>query len=373
MADEQRIGDDGPAIETRGLRKQFGRVTALAGLDLTLPRTAVGLLGANGAGKTTLLRVLLGLTPPSGGSATVLGWDARRQSIDLRRHVGFMPESAVLPSATTAADFVGHMAQMSGLPAGAARQRAANILYQVGLDEERYRLIGGLSTGMKQRVKLAQAIVHDPELVFLDEPTVGMDPQGRDEMLALIEHIHRRMGIAVVVSSHLLEDIERVCRHAVIIDAGRLVLSQPIGHDREAGGELRVRVDGDTTALIAKLASLGVAAMPAAERELATSDEVLVLADDDRAYDAVRDAAADLGLALRSLRTTERSLEDIYLGRVESAAGGGGAPATSAVAGDSGAGAQAIGAEAEAAPAKPPPSAASAPAAPTDPGGRRDV
>jgi len=208
------------------------------------------------------------------------------------------------------------MAQMSGLPARAARQRAADVLYQVGLDEERYRLIKTLSTGMKQRVKLAQAIVHDPELVFLDEPTVGMDPQGRDDMLELIDRIYRGLGIAVVVSSHLLEDIERVCDYVVILDAGKLVLAQSIDRQGTEGGDLRVRVEGDVDAFVRRLSDAGVKASRAGRHELTTSDELIVSLADDRVYDIVRDAAADLGVGLRSLRPSARSLEDIYLGEV---------------------------------------------------------
>jgi ABC-2 type transport system ATP-binding protein len=145
--------------------------------------------------------MLLGLASPTSGTARVLGFDTRADGVRIRERVGYMPESDTLPPEVTASDFVAHMAEMSGLPARAARQRAADVLYQVGLDEERYRLIKGFSTGMKQRVKLAQAIVHDPDLVFLDEPTNGMDPQGREEMLALIDRVHRLLGMSVVVSS----------------------------------------------------------------------------------------------------------------------------------------------------------------------------
>jgi ABC-2 type transport system ATP-binding protein len=234
--------------------------------------------------------------------------------VEIRRRVGYMPESDCLPPGATAADFVAHMAEMSGLPARPARQRAADVLYQVGLDEERYRLIKGFSTGMKQRVKLAQAIVHDPELVFLDEPTNGMDPQGREEMLDLIVRIHRMLGIAVVVSSHILEDIERVCNFVVILDDGRLVASQSITDMGDSGGDLILRVDGDSVAFVQHLAGLGIEARPAGAEY--GRDELLIPTVDDRAFDAVRDAAADLGLPLRSLRTRARSLEDIYFGNV---------------------------------------------------------
>lgn len=305
------------AVEIRGVTKRFGKVVALDRLDLEIPRAAVGLLGANGAGKTTLLRILLGLTDPTQGSAKVLGYDTRSQGIQVRERVGYMPESDVLPMSTTAADFVGHMAEMSGLPKRAARQRAADVLYHVGLDEERYRLIKGFSTGMKQRIKLAQAIVHDPGLVFLDEPTNGMDPKGRDEMLELIQRIHRMLGIAVIVSSHILEDIERVCDYVVILSGGKLVLAQPLEGIGTEQGDLLVRVDGDTDAFIRRLAADGIHAEYGAGTELMTRDELVVRFDGDQVYDAVRDAAADLDISLRSLRKRARSLEDIYIGEVD--------------------------------------------------------
>ncbi|MFL5758223.1 MAG: ABC transporter ATP-binding protein [Thermomicrobiales bacterium] len=304
-----------PVIETRGLRKTYGGVVALERLDLAVPRAAVGLLGANGAGKTTLLRLFLGLSRPDSGSATVLGFDTRNQGLKIREHVGYMPESDCLPPGTTAADFVAHMAEMSGLPKRAARQRAADVLYQVGLDEERYRLIKGFSTGMKQRVKLAQAIVHDPDLVFLDEPTNGLDPQGRDEMLELIIRIHRRLGITVILSSHILSDIERVCDYVVILNGGRLILSQPIGGPTSVKGDLLVRVEGDPTVFIQHLAQLGVRA-ELNEETLGLPGEMIVRRNGDQVFDAVRDTAADLGLPLRALRTRAPSLEDLYFGNV---------------------------------------------------------
>jgi len=307
---------DVPAIEVRGLTKRYGNLAALDRLDLSIPRAAVGLLGANGAGKTTLLRLLLGLTDPTSGDAKVLGFDTRTEGVKIREHVGYMPESDVLPPGVTAADFVGHMAEMSGLPARAARQRAADVLYQVGLDEERYRLIKGFSTGMKQRVKLAQAIVHDPGLVFLDEPTNGMDPQGREDMLDLIVRIHKMLGIAVVVSSHILEDIEKVCDYVVILSGGQLMVSQPLSGIGTEQGDLLVRLDGDPTEFIARLASQGIKTTVSGDEELAERDELIVAFDGDHVYDAVRDAAAKLGLPLRSLRKKARSLEDVYIGNL---------------------------------------------------------
>ncbi|MEA2511891.1 MAG: type transport system ATP-binding protein [Thermomicrobiales bacterium] len=323
LSETAALGVDGlasapPVVETRGLRKTYGGVVALDRMDLTIPRAAVGLLGPNGAGKTTLLKLLLGLSRPTEGSASVLGFDTRTQGIAIRERVGYMPESDALPPGTTAADFVGHMAEMSGLPAREARQRAADVLYQVGLDEERYRLIKGFSTGMKQRVKLAQAIVHDPGLVFLDEPTNGMDPQGREEMLELIIRIHRMLGMAVIVSSHILEDIERVCDYVVIVNGGRLVLAQPIASEiGTTSTDLLVRVDGDPGAFIARLGQDGLQAGPSRDDEAWALGEIVVRFDGERTYDAVRDAAVELGVALRSLRTRARTLEDLYLGNIE--------------------------------------------------------
>jgi len=313
----ERFAPAETAVEVRGLRKTYGSVVALDRLTLQIPKAAVGLLGANGAGKTTLLKILLGLSKPTEGSATVLGYDTRTEGVKLREYVGYMPESDVLPNGTTAADFVGHMAEMSGLPSRAARQRAADVLYQVGLDEERYRLIKGFSTGMKQRVKLAQALVHDPGLVFLDEPTNGMDPQGRDDMLDLIIRIHRMLGIAVIVSSHILEDIERVCDYVVILSQGKLVRAQPLAGIGMEEGDLLVRIDERHAEFTNRLAGLGIEARAGSSHELHGGEEIVVRYDGEHVYDAVRDVAAELDVALRSLRKRARSLEDIYIDEVD--------------------------------------------------------
>lgn len=305
---DQRV----PIITTHALTKRYGSVVALDGADISVPRTSIGLLGANGAGKSTLIKLLLGLIQPTSGSATMLGIDVTTDSAKARERVGYMPESDCLPLDVTAADFVGHMAEMSGLPARAARQRANDVLYQVGVEEARYRLIRGFSTGMKQRVKLAQAIVHDPELVFLDEPTNGMDPQGRDDMLSLIRRIHRQMGITVVVSSHILEDIERVCEHVVMVDRGRIAITGAIDDLMQGGGDIVVRIDGDPRSVVDRLASRGISARVGS----GTGGEVLITsngASSDPLYDAIRDVVVELGYPLRQLRGRERSLEDVYI------------------------------------------------------------
>ena len=299
------------SIETSGLVKRYGAVVALDHVDLTVPRAAVGLLGPNGAGKSTLLKVLLGLTLPNAGRTRVLGRDAVADGRELRARVGYMPETDALPESATAADFVSHMAEMSGLPRRAARQRAADVLYHVGLDEERYRLIKGFSTGMKQRVKLAQAIVHDPELVFLDEPTNGLDPLGREEMLDLVTRIHRQLGILVVLSSHILDDVERVCDYVVVLDGGKVVASQPLHVPDEEMADLHVRVDGDAGPFLTRLRELGIDARQAGIEY--ASDEYIVDRDGERTLDAIRDAAAESGAPLRLLRPATRSLEDLYV------------------------------------------------------------
>jgi ABC-2 type transport system ATP-binding protein len=211
-----------PLIVTENLTKRYpgpgGGVLALDELSVEIEPGIVGLVGANGAGKSTLLRILLGLLAPTSGRASVMGLDTAAHGRRIRERVGYMPEHDVLPPDLTATDLVAHLAEMSGLPRIAARERTADVLRHVGLFEERYRQIGGYSTGMRQRVKLAQALVHDPRLLLLDEPTNGLDPAGRDEMLDLVHRTGTEFGIAVLVCSHLLGEIERVCDHVVAID-----------------------------------------------------------------------------------------------------------------------------------------------------------
>src|SRR5829696_8088644 len=216
-------------ISARELTKRYPGVVALDSLTVDLEPGIIGFVGANGAGKSTFIRILLGLLPPTSGSVTVLGMDVARQRMAVRQLVGYMPEHDCLPLDVSGTDLVTHMGQISGLPLAAARERAAEMLRHVGLYEERYRLIGGYSTGMKQRVKLAQALVHDPKLLLLDEPTNGLDPAGRDEMLELVRRTGTEFGIAVIVASHLLGEIERVCDFLVAIEGGKLLRSAPLG------------------------------------------------------------------------------------------------------------------------------------------------
>ncbi|WP_182908276.1 ABC transporter ATP-binding protein [Microbispora sp. H13382] len=297
-----------PCFATEGLTKRFPRVTALDDLTVAGGTGVTGLVGANGAGKSTLIKILLGLLSPNSGSASVLGLDTATQGFEIRRAVGYMPEHDCLPPDMSATEFVVHMAQMSGLPRTAARERAADTLRHVGLDEERYRPMGSYSTGMRQRVKLAQALVHDPKLVFLDEPTNGLDPQGRDEMLALIRRIGTEFGINVLVTSHLLGELERVCDHVIVIDGGRLLRSSAIREFTRAEQTIAVEVEEGQQRLAERLTAGGETV--AAQGRLLT---VQVAADDPgRTYDAVRDAVCDLGLSLLRLEQRRGRIEDVF-------------------------------------------------------------
>jgi ABC-2 type transport system ATP-binding protein len=210
-------------IETRGLVMEFPSTKALDGLDLSVPAGVTGLVGANGAGKTTLISLTLGLLRPSSGSISVLGLDPGSDGPTLRAMIGYGPERNVLPDDLRAYDFVRHLAEVKGLPRDEARSRASDSLYLVGLGEERFRALGTMSTGQRQRVKLAQAIAADPKFIVLDEPTDGLDPVQRDEMLNIIRQVNREFGIDVMLSSHVLEEVERVCDNVVALDHGVLV------------------------------------------------------------------------------------------------------------------------------------------------------
>jgi ABC-2 type transport system ATP-binding protein len=295
-----------PLIEARTLTKRYGsHVTALDGLTLDVEPGIIGLVGANGAGKSTFLKILLGLLAPTSGNAAVLGLDVTREGPQIRQYVGYLPEHDCLPPDLSATEFVTHMGRMAGLPAAAARERTAEVLRHVGLYEERYRPIGGYSTGMKQRVKLAQALVHDPKLLLLDEPTNGLDPAGRDEMLSLVKRTGTEFGIATVVASHLLGEIERVCTFLLAIDNGKLLRAAPIASFTERTGTLGVEVEDGADALAGHLVARGLDARVEART-------VLVDVQDERPYDMVRDAVAELGLALVRMEQRRHRLEDLF-------------------------------------------------------------
>lgn len=209
-------------IEVKDLHFNYGKVKALDGVNLKLPGGAIGLLGPNGAGKSTLIKILLGFLTPDEGEGLVLGYDIKKQQSSIRRYVGYMPESDCLIPGMDAVSFTSYLGELSGMPRQEAMKRAHEVLFYVGLEESRYRNLETYSSGMKQRLKLAQAIVHDPKLIFLDEPTSGLDPRGRIEILDLIMDISSKKDIQVLISSHILSDIESVCSYVVILNKGEL-------------------------------------------------------------------------------------------------------------------------------------------------------
>ncbi len=298
-----------PAFALDDLTKRFGSVTALDGLTVTVPRGSVGLVGANGAGKTTIFRLLLGLISPSNGRIEVCGQDVQADPIAARSRLGFMPEHDCLPPDQTAADVVATFGELSGLPARAARQRASDVLDLVGLDEARFRPIEGFSTGMRQRTKLAQALVADPELVLLDEPTAGLDPIGRQEMLDLVKRLGE-FGISVVLATHLLDDVQSVCDHVVMIDAGQLVLAGPTTQLLERAGTVRVDVSGLNDGLVEALGARGLTATVLDDATLEVAGDGV---DKDQLLDVVRDVVAELALPLYALSTRHASLDEVFL------------------------------------------------------------
>lgn len=295
-------------IRTEGLVKRYGAVAALDGLTLEVEPGVVGLIGANGSGKSTLIKLLLGLIDSTEGRAEVLDLDAARDGRAIRERVGYMPEHDCLPPDISATNFVNHMARMSGIPRTDARERTSEVLRHVGLFEERYRHIQGYSTGMRQRVKLAQALAHDPRLLFLDEPTNGLDPAGRDEMLDLVARTGHAFGIPILMSSHLLSEIERVCDHVVVIDSGRLINAGRIEDFTNVTSVLAVEVEWDADRVAGALAARGLEA--SAEGRVI---EVRLAADaDDGVNAAIVEVVADLEVPLVRLERRRHTLEDLF-------------------------------------------------------------
>lgn len=292
------------------LTKRYPRVTALDQLSVQISAGVTGLVGANGAGKSTLIKILLGLIPPTDGRAEVLGHDILGNGGSLRSRVGYMPEHDCLPGDVSATELVVHLARMSGLPPDAARERTADTLRHVGLYEERYRPIGGYSTGMKQRVKLAQALVHAPDLVFLDEPTNGLDPAGRDEMLQLVRRIYDDFGISILVTSHLLGELERICDQVVIIDGGVLLRSSSVADFTQASAQLAVEVTAD--------ADVAMIAMRSAGLEVSREGHILVVehSGDDATFNTVRNVIAAERLGLVRLQSRRHHISEVFEGEV---------------------------------------------------------
>jgi ABC-2 type transport system ATP-binding protein len=297
-----------PVVHAVAVRKRWGTTTALDSVTLTIGSGITGLLGANGAGKTTFIGLVLGLHRATEGTLTVLGLDPTRAGPEIRARLGYSPEHHLLPPDVQAYDFVRHVAELHGLPHREAMARASDALWQVGLGEERFRPLGTMSTGQRQRVKLAQAIAHDPMLVLLDEPTDGLDPVQRVDMLELIRRIGTEFGIDIVLSSHLLEEVEQVCDHAVLLDGGRLAASGALSEltGRDLG--LVIETDGGLDGLRDALERAGAAVTVDGPRLVVTAS----LAE-DQLYDLVRDEVAARSLRLHRLQRRQSSLEDLFL------------------------------------------------------------
>ncbi len=277
---------------------------ALDGVDFDVCEGVTGLLGPNGAGKSTAIKLFLGLIEPTSGSADVMG-ERPYESVESRARLGYMPEHDCLPPSITATELLAHMAQVSGLPPAHARTRAADTLRHVGLDEERYRSIGEYSTGMKQRVKLAQALVHDPVMVLLDEPTAGLDPAGREEMLALIRRIGGDFGISIMLSSHLMGDVESTCDRIVVLEGGRVVEDGTVSQLTQETENLYIEVDDRRDDLLALLRGRGLEA---------GLDGISIMIDDvtGDSYDTVRDAVVESGARLRRMAPQRHRLTEIF-------------------------------------------------------------
>ena len=300
--------DSTSLVAADGVVKRYGPVTVLSGATFGIGRGITGLLGANGTGKTTLLGMMLGLHPVDGGTLRVLGIDPYTAGASVRARLGYAPEHHTLPPDVRASDFVRHVAELHGLPRREATTRASDALWLVGLGEERFRPLGTMSTGQRQRVKLAQAIAHDPGLVLLDEPTDGLDPVQRDDMLALIRRVANDYGIDVILSSHLLDEVQQICDGAVIIGDGRVLAAGSLEELRGGGSEIVVELDEPTTVapVVAGLEARGI--------RVAVDGRLLVASgQDDEVFDIARDVCANAGAGIARLNRRRLSLEDVFL------------------------------------------------------------
>jgi ABC-2 type transport system ATP-binding protein len=293
-------------LSARGLSKEYPRVRALSDLSVDLPGGAVGLLGPNGAGKSTLIKILLGFTPPTSGSVSVLGLDPVVAPLEIRQRVGYMPEVESHIPTISAVDYVYLAARLTGLPHTDAMQRTHRVLNYVGLHDERYRKIGTYSTGMKQKVKFAQAIVHHPKLLLLDEPTTGLDPRAREEMLQLIRDIAHGKGIDVILSTHILPDVEAVCDHVVILHRGALVTQDALSKMTSLGdASYEVRIKGDRDAFLACLRTEGL------EGSASGGIDGVRIAHRDGTAPILR-AAVAAGVQIRRLSRPQTTLEERF-------------------------------------------------------------
>ena len=306
-------------ITASGVAKIFGTTSVLSDITVDFPAGITGLLGSNGAGKTTLLSLVLGFEPRDGGNLTVLGHDPQTAGPEIRARIGYSPEHHHLPPDVQAADLVRHLAQLHGLPQQASTERASDALWLVGLGEERFRPIGTMSTGQRQRVKLAAAIAHDPELVLLDEPTDGLDPVQRDIMLELIHRVGTEYGISMVLSSHLLEEVERICDHVVIIANGVVIRSGNINEMRGGRTGVMVELDDGHELVAETLRKAGLIVNIVGSR-LMVDAPPQPDADPYWIHDYIRDVVVWADVGLRRLGDQTTSLEDVFLESNDAAA-----------------------------------------------------
>ncbi|MBI1825781.1 MAG: ABC transporter ATP-binding protein [Planctomycetes bacterium] len=298
-------------FQCQQLTKNYGRIVALRGVTLGVQPGVVGLLGPNGAGKSTLFSVLLGQTPASSGAASVLGLDIRRQQRAIRRRVGFVPENDCLIPGMSGTGYVYFAGRLAGMSHADAMQRTHEVLDYVGMEEARYRSAEQYSTGMKQRLKLAQALVHDPDMLFLDEPTNGMDPQGRQVMLSLISDLGRA-GISVIMSSHLLPDVERVCERVVIMGGGEVLTEGRLEEMNKPHPTLyRVEFTGDGASFHRRLTDVSVRVLEQAESSLQ------IALPEEGTQRLVLQAARDSGARLFGLHPKRSSLEETFMAAIQ--------------------------------------------------------
>jgi ABC-2 type transport system ATP-binding protein len=300
---------DHPVVTLEGVTVLYGKNAALRDVTTAFAGGAVGLLGPNGAGKSTLIKTLLGFIVPDRGRMQVLGFDVAASPLEIRARVGYMPETDAHIPGMNAVSFVAYCGELAGLPRVDAMQRAHEVLFYVGLGEARYRNVETYSTGMKQRIKLAQALVHDPDLLFLDEPTNGMDPKGRDEMLELVRDLGHNKGVNLILSSHLLPDVEHTCDNVVVIDKGTVAAAGQISALKQPRGrvyELRVKTSGDLDAFLGRLRAAGLDCH-------ATDEDVMrVFVPGEGGARALFALAAAEQVQVRHLRPSVPTLEDVF-------------------------------------------------------------
>jgi ABC-2 type transport system ATP-binding protein len=295
-------------IQLENISFSYGRVQAISNLSLTLPTGIFGLLGPNGAGKTTLLKLLLGFLTPSAGKGEIMGYPLAEKHKSLRRGIGYMPESDCSIPGMDAVSLTAYLGELSGMPRQEAMKRAHDVLYYVGLEESRYRLVDTYSTGMKQRLKLAQALVHDPKLLLLDEPTSGMDPNGRKEMLELIHDIAKKESMNIIISSHLLPDIESTCQQVVIMNKGRIAAEESIADLKKDNSHVfEIKVVGDQALFFERLRALRCQVQ---ENEKAMFK---ILLPGDVSPAMLFAAAYETGVQIRHFRQSRTTLEDAFM------------------------------------------------------------